>query len=1244
MSRSKSTHPVLVLLIAALLSTEAVRATTLGGCVDDVTESFFPSRVPTNCTANDVTFVLVGLGVQDDGCTDASDTVSIRLRAIVENTTAQTRYDIGMYVATDGGDALRGSCAREDIAPVGGVGVTTCGVGALDLDGPLSGVDNNAVGVGDGDYLNGEKVTNNSTPDACGDLNAEGQAGCDEDGDGLWDDSVVDFDTPVSLPCNDSEDDGFVNLSTCATWGNHANGVHDGTGGETCDSEDELVPETKAKCRCEQDFNSDIPKPNLSCTASCTPSTIQPGETTTCTVTYANGTPAACVPDPGTPERFQCGTAGFMRFKTDIVEEVSEMTDFGDFSSVSATCLMGGCTTSLVDTDGMNGDDQIVWTPDSSVGTTAIIGPGDGSSMTFDYTLDAGAPADRTLTFRTTGYWANDSTFSPEVAQTTLTCSGFLTTPVTLSSFSTRRKGGTTIAEWTTATEIQNAGFNLYEELEDGWRRVNDELIPSRAIDSTVPHRYRFGFSSLGDGQLYIESVDLDGAKHLHGPFTPGEAHGVRPRSKVVDWQRLRSEAKSPGNRSVAVTERSLGGRRATAVDLLVDRDGLYRVTHEELAAAGFDFSRVPAAYIALLSRGQPVPVRVEPAAGSKRFGPGGFVEFYGEALDTLYTSTHPYRLTVNPAAAQRVAVDDRSAKGPTPAFYMEKLRVERDRAYSFASRTGDPWYDTRMLVYESPRQWPFDLEVEDYYDGSQGAVLTVDLWGSTDWAAEPDHHVRVSLNGTLLADRRFDGLTRRTLRLQVPPGVLFEGTNQLTLELPADLGVDYDLISLESYSLIYPRAFRARDGGLSFRASGNRLRVFGLPGEDVVIYRLGRRRPARLRRYEVEPEEAGFSVLFRGSRYNARYVVATSATLLTPELREVRPAVDITGGEAEYLMISHSAFLDQLTPLMALHESQGLSVRAVDVADIYAQFGYGIFDPEAIRAYIRHAAESMGTRFVLLVGADTFDYHDNLGIGSMSFVPTLYAATGEIVSFAPVDPLYTDLDGDMVPDLPLGRFPVRSIAELDSLISKTLEYAAKDYAGTGIFAADQFDSAGGFSFTRESEEFLRELHGDWTVDRAYLDRLDLDGARETLIGRMNEGAALTSYIGHSGPTAWTFSGLLTTTDAEALTNLGRPTVVVQWGCWNNYHVEPRFESLGNALLLSGDHGAAAVLGSATLLETTSARALSDYLAPRLARPGVRLGEALAAAKQELGQKQPELRDVLLGWTILGDPALFVEP
>lgn len=101
--------------------------------------------------------------------------------------------------------------------------------------------------------------------------------------------------------------------------------------------------------------------------------------------------------------------------------------------------------------------------------------------------------------------------------------------------------------------------------------------------------------------------------------------------------------------------------------------------------------------------------------------------------------------------------------------------------------------------------------------------------------------------------------------------------------------------------------------------------------------------------------------------------------------------------------------------------------------------------------------------------------------------------------------------------------------------------------------------------------------------------------------------------------------------------------MVLQWGCWNTYHVEPGFDTLGHAFLVSGDRGAAAVLGSSTLLETASARALSDLLVPRLTTPGSRLGDAITAAKQGLARSRPDLLDVMLGWTLLGDPAMTIE-
>jgi hypothetical protein len=38
------------------------------------------------------------------------------------------------------------------------------------------------------------------------------------------------------------------------------------------------------------------------------------------------------------------------------------------------------------------------------------------------------------------------------------------------------------------------------------------------------------------------------------------------------------------------------------------------------------------------------------------------------------------------------------------------------------------------------------------------------------------------------------------------------------------------------------------------------------------------------------------------------------------------------------------------------------------------------------------------------------------------------------------------------------------------------------------------------------------------------------------------------------------------------------------------------------------------------------------------------IGEALRDAKLELAQTHPNLLDVLLGWSLLGDPALVIQP
>jgi hypothetical protein len=218
----------------------------------------------------------------------------------------------------------------------------------------------------------------------------------------------------------------------------------------------------------------------------------------------------------------------------------------------------------------------------------------------------------------------------------------------------------------------------------------------------------------------------------------------------------------------------------------------------------------------------------------------------------------------------------------------------------------------------------------------------------------------------------------------------------------------------------------------------------------------------------------------------------------------------------------------------------------------------------------------------------------------------------------------------------------VRTSAELDKAIAKTLTYAGSNgYARKAVFAADQNDI---FSFGNQSDAAILSLGAGWDVSRAYIssDPASVPPAKATLIDSINSGAGLVSYVGHSGPTIWTFAGLLNSGDVAALTNAGKPTVVFQWGCWTNYYAHPTIVSMGNAFMTSGDNGAAAVLGATTLTLADSEEKLAPLVMSRVAQPGMTIGAAVTAAKQELAQTSPDLLDVQIGWTILGDPTTVV--
>jgi len=165
------------------------------------------------CTSGDVKVASFDLLSVVDGCTGPSDTATVNLRANLL-VGANTRYDIGFYLALDGGDGKTGSCYKEWLDPVKSPqGTDPTGAEISSGLGPFLNSDGDACGDAKAAYGQFDKTVGAGTPDA------------------------------VVLPCKDLDGDGFLDIGTCAGWKNQAN--------NDCTSLAQAgIPDVASKCNC----------------------------------------------------------------------------------------------------------------------------------------------------------------------------------------------------------------------------------------------------------------------------------------------------------------------------------------------------------------------------------------------------------------------------------------------------------------------------------------------------------------------------------------------------------------------------------------------------------------------------------------------------------------------------------------------------------------------------------------------------------------------------------------------------------------------------------------------------------------------------------------------------------------------------------------------------------------------------------------------------------------------------------
>ena len=336
-----------------------------------------------------------------------------------------------------------------------------------------------------------------------------------------------------------------------------------------------------------------------------------------------------------------------------------------------------------------------------------------------------------------------------------------------------------------------------------------------------------------------------------------------------------------------------------------------------------------------------------------------------------------------------------------------------------------------------------------------------------------------------------------------------------------------------------------------------------------------------------------------------------------------------------EYLVVTHGDFAAAAERIAQAKVAEGMSAVVVDVERAYDAYSGGVPEAGAVKALVRDFARR-GARYVLLVGDDTFDTHDFMGTGAVSFIPSAIAWDG-VWGRVPSENLYADVDDDGRPDLAIGRLPVQTAEQADAMAAKIVNQAAlvSQSAGRHLMAVDN-SSTGDPQFLEEA--LAVPLPPGATVSWASVGD-GVDAARQALFASLEQGAQVTHYFGHGGPDIWADESLLGVWDVPALAAT-RPTVLFTWACQSQWYLNLWGPSLNEALLLLPEGGAVASFGPAGITTPRQQRTLSQRVYSYFLAGGLTLGDAIRWAKADSLAEDPANHVAVEGWNLLGDPAL----
>lgn len=638
----------------------------------------------------------------------------------------------------------------------------------------------------------------------------------------------------------------------------------------------------------------------------------------------------------------------------------------------------------------------------------------------------------------------------------------------------------------------------------------------------------------------------------------------------------------APARIDIALGSAPLPGANNWRLHLRPTTSGFQRITGADLQNAGIALSNIDPRKLQLIWRNQAIPCLIL-GEDDGRFDADDALLFYAAPWDFKYDNNDSYWIIAGDQAGARVPTISHDPNGIVVTSFEDTVRLEEQNLYySDLPRTdqGDHWFWESIRPSRAPtgeKKLSFDLAPMPA--GPVRASLRMHAFS----AGTGPIKISFWINDYLVGELEARDQTEIIFDNDFPHFILHDGANAGRLQVSKIDDANNSLI-LDWIELTYVRRLDAANDALTFSVNWPGPWLIQLQGFSHMPFVWDVTDPLHPLTIDARSihTSGGDGIEFASaSDQSLRYAAATTEVMVTPRIQWAPPAsanLRQAQQQADYLIITPTDFLPAAQTLAAHRSQTGLSSQVVLLQDIYDQFNAGIADPNAIRAFLAYAIgtwQAPVPAYVVLLGDAHTDPRGYTTSQPEYIPPYLRNNDPWLGEVADENYLAAVIGDDPVPDIMLGRLPVRSLSGAEQLVAKIIAFENIDpnapWTQRLLLVADNPDSAG--DFYGLADAIANRFQSLLDIQRFYLDRdyESTDALRQAFLSSWSQGALFINYIGHGQPTAWAGEQIIRRQDLDQLNNAGQPSILLSMASLTGIYYWPGSQSLQEEMLLLPD-------------------------------------------------------------------------